>query len=128
MLMTYLQQLATRKISKNRQNSKANSFFLSRNIDLAAKTPQKRPVFSVSTKTWCGDLIVKALRQSKLRLLLERQFSARQFALTGLGCHPSPKCAHQCGGFDSVTALPFDRRRWNGFQRSSNNLGWKSRN
>ncbi|HEV7926519.1 MAG TPA: hypothetical protein VGR14_14250 [Verrucomicrobiae bacterium] len=45
MLDAALQQLATRKILKNRQNTKANSFFLSQNIDLAAKTPQKWPVF-----------------------------------------------------------------------------------
>ncbi len=45
MLATALQRLATQKISKNRQNSKANSIFISQNIDLAAKTPQKRPVF-----------------------------------------------------------------------------------
>jgi hypothetical protein len=45
MVAAALQRLATRKILKNRQNTKANSFFVSRNIDLAAKTPQKRPVF-----------------------------------------------------------------------------------
>jgi hypothetical protein len=51
MLVSSLQRLATRKISKNRKNSKANSFFISQNIDLAAKTPQKGLIFSVSTKT-----------------------------------------------------------------------------
>ena len=56
MLIPYLQRLATLKIPKNLKNSKANSIFISRNIDLAAKTPQKWPVFSVSTKTWCADL------------------------------------------------------------------------
>jgi hypothetical protein len=56
MLIPYLQRLATLKIPINRKNSKANSIFISRNIDLAAKTPQKWPVFSVSTKTWCADL------------------------------------------------------------------------
>jgi hypothetical protein len=45
MLVATLQQLATQKISKNRKNTKANSFFISRNIDLPAKTPQKRPAF-----------------------------------------------------------------------------------
>jgi hypothetical protein len=50
LLIPCLQRLATRKILKNRQNTKANSIFISRNIDFAAKTPQKRPVFSVSTK------------------------------------------------------------------------------
>jgi hypothetical protein len=50
MVVAALQQLATQKISKNRENTKANSFFISQNIDLAAKTPPKRPVFSVSTK------------------------------------------------------------------------------
>jgi hypothetical protein len=44
MLVTAWQRLATQKISKNRKNSKANSTFISRNIDLAAKTPQKRVV------------------------------------------------------------------------------------
>jgi hypothetical protein len=39
MLITALQRLATWKILKNRQNSKANSFFIFRNIDLPAKTP-----------------------------------------------------------------------------------------
>jgi hypothetical protein len=45
MVVAPLQRLATQKILKKRQKSKANSFFVSRNIDLAAKTPQKRPVF-----------------------------------------------------------------------------------
>jgi hypothetical protein len=39
MVVTARQWLATRKISKNHENSKANSIFISRNIDLAAKTP-----------------------------------------------------------------------------------------
>jgi hypothetical protein len=39
MLAAALQRLATHEILKNRQNTKANSFFLSQNIDLAAKTP-----------------------------------------------------------------------------------------
>jgi hypothetical protein len=81
MLMTYLQQLATRKISKNRQNSKANSFFLSRNIDLAAKTPQKRPVFSVSTNLALGVLIAKTLWHSKLRLFFEMDFLSKNRSL-----------------------------------------------
>jgi hypothetical protein len=54
MLIPYPQRLATQKIPKNGKKSKANSFFVARNIDLAAKTPQKRPIFSVSTKTWCA--------------------------------------------------------------------------
>jgi hypothetical protein len=45
MLATALQRLATQKILKNRQNSKANSFFLFQNIDLAAKRLQKWPFF-----------------------------------------------------------------------------------
>jgi hypothetical protein len=49
MVISALQWFATRKFSKNRQNSKANSIFIFRNIDLAAKRPEKRPVFSVST-------------------------------------------------------------------------------
>jgi hypothetical protein len=50
MVVAALQHLATRKILKNRKNTKANSFFISRNINLAAKTPQKGGVFRVSTK------------------------------------------------------------------------------
>jgi hypothetical protein len=56
MVVTALQRLATRKILKNRKNSKTNSIFIFQNIDLAAKTPPKRPVFSVSTRTWRADL------------------------------------------------------------------------
>jgi hypothetical protein len=74
MLHPCLQCLATFKISKKRQKSKANSFFVSRNIDLAAKTPQKRPVFSVSTKTWCGILTTKTLRQRRLRCFWDLRF------------------------------------------------------
>jgi len=66
-LVPALQWLATPKISKNRQNSKANSIFIFQNIDLAAKTPQKRPVFSVSTNHAQGFFIAKMLRQSRLR-------------------------------------------------------------
>ncbi|HEV7925146.1 MAG TPA: hypothetical protein VGR14_07325 [Verrucomicrobiae bacterium] len=51
LLIAYLQRLIMQKTAKNRKNSKANSFLISRNIDLAAKTPQKRPVFSVSTNS-----------------------------------------------------------------------------
>jgi hypothetical protein len=54
MVMSALQRLATQKISKNGKNSKANSIFIFQNIDLAAKTPKKRPVFSVSTNLLCG--------------------------------------------------------------------------
>jgi hypothetical protein len=50
LLIPCLQRLATRNFLKNRKNSKANSIFMARNIDLAAKTAQKRPVFSVSTR------------------------------------------------------------------------------
>jgi hypothetical protein len=39
MLAAALQRLATHEILKNRQNTKANSFFISGNIDLPAKTP-----------------------------------------------------------------------------------------
>jgi len=66
MLNTVLQRLATRKILRNCQNTKVNSIFISQNIVLAAKTAEKRPVFSVSTKLLCGVLIAKALRQRKL--------------------------------------------------------------
>jgi hypothetical protein len=38
MLAAARQQLATLKILKSRKNGKANSFFISRNIDFAAKT------------------------------------------------------------------------------------------
>src|SRR5277367_4429623 len=56
MVVTPLKLFATLKIPKNRKNSKANSIFISQNIDLAAKTPQKRPLFSVSTNAWRADL------------------------------------------------------------------------
>jgi hypothetical protein len=39
LLVPNLQWFATLKISKNRQKSKANSIFISQNIDLPAKTP-----------------------------------------------------------------------------------------
>jgi len=45
LLVTNLQRFATLQITKNRQKSKANSIFISQNIDLPGKTPQKRPVF-----------------------------------------------------------------------------------
>jgi hypothetical protein len=66
MLVTYLKPLTTQEILKNRQNTKANSIFISRNIDLTAKTPQNRPVFSVSTKQAPRVLITKLLWQRKL--------------------------------------------------------------
>jgi hypothetical protein len=74
MLHTDVQRLATFKISKNRKNSKANSFFISRNIDFAAKTPQKRPLFAVSNNLSRATLLVKPLWHSKLRLFLELRF------------------------------------------------------
>jgi hypothetical protein len=61
MLIAARQRLATQNILKNRQKSKANSFFLRRNIDLAAKTPQKWSIFSVSTNLSSGVLLVKTL-------------------------------------------------------------------
>jgi len=59
MVVAARQWLATQKISKNGKNSKANSIFIFQNIDLAAKTPQKRPVFSVSTNLACADSFLR---------------------------------------------------------------------
>jgi hypothetical protein len=44
------------KPQKTVENQKQSVIFIPQNIDLAAKTPQKRPIFSVSTKTWRADL------------------------------------------------------------------------
>jgi len=62
LLIPNLQRLAAQKISKNRQNTKANLIFILRNIDLAAKTPQKGHAFSVSTNLLRAALIYKVLR------------------------------------------------------------------
>jgi len=67
MVVTALQRLATLKILKNRQNSKANSIFISRNLDFAAKTPEKGPAFSVSTNLLRCVFIVKSLWPNRLR-------------------------------------------------------------
>jgi len=50
MLDTASQWLATRKIIKNRKNTKKSVILFGAEGPFSAKTPQKRPVFCVSTK------------------------------------------------------------------------------
>ena len=60
-----LQRLAARKISKNHKNSKANSVFISQNIDLPAKTTQKRVMqnrFVACAEEW-GVIIMASRNQ-----------------------------------------------------------------
>ncbi len=59
MLIPYLQRFATQKIFKSRQNTKAKLIFIFQNIDFSAKTPQKGPVFSVSTNKSSGSLSLR---------------------------------------------------------------------
>jgi len=83
MLATALQSFATQKIPKNHQNSKANSIFISRNIGLAAKTPRKKPVFSVSTRLSHGVLIANMLWLRELRFVLEGHFFQPKLKIGG---------------------------------------------
>jgi hypothetical protein len=50
MLFLANQLLATQKTSKNGKNAKKSAKYFLPDPRFAAKTPQKRPVFSVSTK------------------------------------------------------------------------------
>jgi hypothetical protein len=67
LLIPDLQWLATRKILKNGQNTKAKYHFYFPKPRFSCQNAPKKACFSVSTKKWRGVLIVKALRQSRLR-------------------------------------------------------------